>query len=304
MKYLVTGASGFLGSHLCSHFNQKNIDYVATYRNPTDRPNAYITGDLTTFDDWNDILKNVDVVIHSAAKAHDMSNSDDLKSLYKKINLDLTLKIANAAKKNGTKKFIFISTIKVNGELTYLTPFTADDQPHPNDDYGISKYLAEKGLLQLHENGVFDVVIIRPCLIYGKMVKANFNSLIKLVDSRLPLPFGAINNKRSLVSIDNLIDLIYTVSQNPKASGQIFLVSDDVDLSLTQLIKKIAASRNKTSLLIPIPQIVLKYLLKLIGKSDAATKLFSNLQVDISKTKQLLGWSPPFKIEESLQKMR
>lgn len=301
MKYLVTGATGFLGQHLCRFFDAKKIDYRATARKSSDK--YFATGDLTTFTDWSSLFKDIDVVIHSAAKAHDMSGSPELKKIYTDVNLTLTTKLAEQAKIHGVKTFIFISTIKVNGEETGDTPFTADDIPRPTDDYGISKNLAEKEILKLHQPGVFNVVIIRPCLVYGYGVKANFKSLIGFVEKGLPLPFGLVNNRRSLVSVDNLIDLIFTCSTNSKAAGQIFLVSDDKDLSLPELIQTIAQSMHKKILMLPIPLSILKAGLTLIGKKDLAHRLFSNLQVDITKTKRQLNWAPPYTMEQSLQKL-
>ncbi|MBC7419418.1 MAG: NAD-dependent epimerase/dehydratase family protein [Bdellovibrio sp.] len=302
MKYLVTGAGGFLGNHICEYFDKKNIAYRATVREKKN-DHQFSTGDLTQFSDWQNLFKGIDIVIHSAAKAHDMSGHPGLKDIYQEVNLHLTLRLAKEAKKAQVKRFIFISTIKVNGELTDEKSFSADDVPAPTDDYGISKYQAETELLKLHTPGEFEVVIIRPCLIYGRGVKANFQSLIKLVDKAWPLPFASIQNKRSFVSVDNLIDLIHLCATATKASGQIFLVSDDNDLSLPDLIRNIARAAGKKAILVPFPVFIFKILLKLLGKSDLSVRLFSSLQVDIEKTKSLLNWKPPFSVQDSLKQM-
>jgi UDP-glucose 4-epimerase len=302
MKFLVTGANGFLGKHLCGYLAQNGQNFIGTVRsNPG--PNEVATGNLVDFTDWDSLLKGVDVIVHSAAKAHDMSKSPDLKQIYFRTNLELTLKLASAAKKNFVKRFIFISTIKVNGEESGSTPFTADDPRRPTDDYGLSKSQAEIELLKMHEPGIFEVVVIRPCLIYGKGVKANFDNLIKLVKKKLPLPFGAITNKRSFVSVQNICNLIELCAKSPAASGQIFLVSDDQDLSLPELIRTISDALNIKVILIPIPSSVLGMALKALGKQELGTRLFSNLQVDITKTKKLLNWKPSFTTSEGVRKM-
>jgi nucleoside-diphosphate-sugar epimerase len=302
MKYLITGGDGFLGSHLCEYFLSENIDFVATSRKHADK-NYINTGDLTEYSRWSDLFQNIDIVIHTAAKAHDFYESESLKESFVKINLNLTKELARRAKENHVKKFIFISTIKVNGDETGTQPFRADDEPHPTDNYGLSKLMAEQELLKLHQDGVFEVVIIRPCLIYGKGVKANMNSLLNLIQKQLPLPFGAIKNKRSLISIENLMSLILCCARSKNASGQIFLASDNSDLSLTEMIQALALALKVKVYLIPIPQWALSAALFLIGKSDYSTKLFANLQVDITKTTNLLGWKPPYTTRECFEKM-
>ena len=303
MKYLVTGANGFLGSHLLQSMKNKGLAVIGTVR--TDDGQNFVTGDLSKFTAWADLFKDIDVVIHSAAKAHDMSGNSNLKKIYTEVNFNLTSQLAKQAKAYGVKRFIFISTIKVNGETTSKNhPFTAEDSPAPVDDYGISKFEAEQELLKMHQAGVFEIVIIRPCLVYGPGVKANFKSLMGLVEKNFPLPFGLIKNKRSLVSVDNLTDFILTCASHPKAGGEIFLISDDRDLSLPELIQALAKSMNKKAFLLPVPEFLFRLGLAAIGKKDLAMRLLSNLQVDISKAKRLLKWSPKFTIEQSLQNMQ
>lgn len=212
-------------------------------------------------------------------------------------NVEATLNIATAAKKTGVKRFIYMSSVKVNGEETFDRPFTASDTPHPEDPYGISKAEAEVELLKLNVPGIFEVVIIRPPLIYGLGVKANFEKLYKFAGHQFPMPFGLVKNKRSLVSVFNLVDLIITTLSHSHAGGEIFMASDDHDLSLAELIKLMAKVQNKKAYLIPVPVALMKFFAKLLGKKSYADRLFGNLQVDSEKTKRLLDWKPPYSFE-------
>ena len=218
------------------------------------------------------------------------------------MNVDATLNLARAAKKSKVLKFIFISSVKVNGEETYDLPFTSSDRAAPQDFYGISKAEAEKELLELHEPGIFEVVIIRPPLVYGPGVKANFEKLYHFAKIGIPLPFGLVKNKRSLVSVFNLVDLIVVTLTHPKAAGEIFMVSDDHDLSLRELIELMAKTQGKRAHLINVPVKLMKMAARVVGKKSYADRLFGNLQVDIEKTKQLLGWKPPFTFEETFMR--
>lgn len=302
MKCLLTGANGFLGKHLHPFLIEKGLEVVATSRQSSSS-DVIATGDLNQFTNWPALFKDVEVVIHAAAKCHDMSKSAHLSDEYFETNFKMTTLLAQKAREYGVSRFIFISTIKVNGESTFSKPFQPDDTPHPMDDYGKSKALAEAELLKMHEPGVFEVVVIRPCLVYGAGVKANFKSLMKLAQKGWPLPFGLIRNKRSLVSVDNLIDLIYISMSHPKAAGQIFLISDDKDLSLPELIQNMAQSLGRKILFLPVPLFLFRLFFFLIGKKDFTQRLFGSLQVDISKTKQMLNWSPPYTMAQSLERL-
>jgi len=301
MKYLVTGANGFLGQHICQYLESLNIDHRAVVR--TGLSHQFSTGDLTQFTNWNYLFKDIHVVIHAAAKAHDMSKASDLIKTYQTVNFEMTVQLAEQAKKNGVKKFIFISTVKVNGENSQDSPFKADDSPNPTDPYSISKHQAEQALLKMHQPGIFEICIIRPCLIYGTGVKANFSSLMKLAERGFPLPFGLIKNKRSIVSVYNLINLIMCCSKNSQASGNIFMASDGIDLSLAEIIKKIALSMGKKTLMLPVPISIMSLCFALLNKKDLGQRLFSNLQVDITKNKTVLNWEPPYTTEQSLNIM-
>lgn len=293
LKIFVTGANGFVGKALCEELKKRNISYNSGVRKSINTEQVSY-GDLATFNNWQTILKDVNVIIHLAARVHVMKETaiNPIES-FRKINVDATLKLARAAKEIGVKRFIYLSSIKVNGEQTTL-PFKASDTPNPKDAYAISKLEAEEGLSLLHEIGIFEVVIIRPPLVYGPGVKANFEKLFYVVKKNIPIPFGRVANKRSLVSIFNLIDLIILCSYHLKAAGEIFLVSDDHDMSLKEMILEMGKVLEKKPLLIPIPVPFMKLAATLLGKKAFAHRLFGNLQVDIVKTKYLLDWKPQY----------
>jgi nucleoside-diphosphate-sugar epimerase len=221
---------------------------------------------------------------------------------FRKVNVDGTLNLARQAAQAGVERFVFISSIKVNGESTPLEqPFHADDVPMPVDAYGISKHEAEQALRQLADETGMEVVIIRPPLVYGAGVKANFYSMMRWLDKGIPLPLGAIHNQRSLVALDNLVDLILTCTQHPAAANQTFLVSDGEDLSTSELLRRMANALGKSATLLPIPAGWLQFGAALLGKSAVAQRLCGSLQLDIVKTRQLLNWTPPVSVTAALQ---
>jgi UDP-glucose 4-epimerase len=309
LNILVTGATGFIGQRLIQHLlAQTSFNISALVR---DRNHSFpakikillvptIDGDT----DYSSYLDNIDIVIHLAARVHRMGDLGSSSYLaYKATNTDGTSRLAEQAANAGVKRFIYISTIKVNGELTTIgAPFTADDTPQPSDPYAVSKHKAEQALQSLSKTTGLEYVIIRPPLVYGPGVKANFEKLIGLIHRNIPLPLGAINNQRSLVSIDNLISLITQCITHPQAANQVFLVSDDKDLSTTALLEMIAEAMNRPVRLLPIPETILTYAAKLFGKSDIAKRLIGNLQIDLSKTKSLLDWQPEITPEEGIRK--
>jgi len=262
-------------------------------------------GNINSVTNWSMLFNEVDVIIHLASRVHLMSDdADDNLAEYQKVNVEGTLNLARQASEAGVRRFIFISSIKVNGERTQLDiPYRADDRPVPVDSYAISKYEAENALRRIAVETGMEVVIIRPPLVYGPGVKANFLSMMRwLVKGGLPLPLGSINNKRSLVALDNLLDLIVTCIEHPKAPNQIFLVSDGEDLSTTELLKRMAVALGKPSRLYPVPTGLLKLAAVLLGKRAFYQRLCGSLQVDISKTRDLLGWMPPMSVDEALRK--
>lgn len=307
MNILVTGASGFVGRAVCNEANLRNLLVVGATRYKTTLSANVRTievGEINERTNWQYALTDCNAVVHLAARVHVMQDTSyDPLAEFRQVNVEGTVNLAKQAIKAGVKRFIFVSSIKVNGENTATAlSFTDADVPNPEDAYGISKYEAEMALLAISEETGLEVVIIRPPLIYGQGVKANFKSLIKLAQLNIPLPFGNITNKRSLIYIENLIDFIVLCINHPFAANQTFLVSDDDDVSTTQLIKYIKEASGKRPLLIPVPQNWLRFVFKLIGKSSLSDRLLGNLQVDITKAKTLLNWKPPYSVKEGIEK--
>jgi nucleoside-diphosphate-sugar epimerase len=307
MNVLLTGANGFLGSRLAVTLNSTPyVRLTAAVRRSVQLSamNVVEVQSLDANTDWSDAVTDQQVVIHAAARAHIMKDEvvDPLVE-YRQTNVDGTLNLARQAAVAGVRRFIFISSIKVNGERTYIgKPYTAEDIPAPEDAYGISKYEAEQGLLQIASDTELEVVIIRPPLVYGPGVKGNFSSMIQVVKKRVPLPLGAIKNKRSLVALDNLVDLIITCIDHPAAANQVFLAGDGEDISTTELLRGVAKAAGVSSRLIPVPASVLMFMASLIGKKEMAQRLLGSLQVDISKARDLLGWTPLLSVEEGLRR--
>ena len=307
MKVLVTGASGFVGSALCEHLIERGLTTTGIVRhfpaNPVPGVDYQIVSDLSKSKLWKEILAGVDVVVHCAARAHVMRDSEiDPLAVYREVNVEGTRYLAEQAVSYGIKRFIYISSIKVNGEGTSEQPFKADDIPAPEDAYGISKWEAEQVLQKIVCNSKLEIVIIRPPLVYGPEVRANFFKLMRLVKSGLPLPLGAINNSRSFVALDNLVDLILICLDHPAAIDQTFLVSDGDDLSTPELLRRTAKAFGKSPRLIPIPVLLLRTAALLLGKKDFAQRLCGSLQLDISKSKQLLEWIPKVSVDAALLK--
>ncbi|RRV12924.1 SDR family oxidoreductase [Stutzerimonas xanthomarina] len=307
MKVLLTGASGFLGGAIIAHlFRQDRIVLSCAVRSPLAqvRFSTFSIGDLCATNDWSRPLLGQQVVIHAAARAHIMKDElADPLTEYRRVNVEGTLNLARQAAAAGIKRFIYISSIKVNGESTPLDkPFAFSDAPAPEDPYGLSKLEAERGLIQLAAHTGMEVVIIRPPLVYGPGVKGNFASMIKLVEKGLPLPLGAIHNKRSLVGIDNLVDLIIRCIDHPAAANQVFLAGDGEDISTTELLRGVGRAMGKPARLIPVPAGLLQFGATLLGRKAMAQRLLGSLQVDISKTRELLDWKPPYTVEEGLRR--
>ncbi|WP_166265988.1 UDP-glucose 4-epimerase family protein [Marinobacter caseinilyticus] len=311
MKVLVTGASGFVGQAiLCRLFTDKKYGVKGAYRSmpggeiPWAVCQAPELGSLGSLGSWGEALAGSDLVIHAAAKVHVMSDKAlDPLAEYREVNVEGTLSLATQAANLGVKRFIFISSIKVNGETTNPgQPFTADDTPAPLDPYGISKLEAEERLMALSKSTGMQVVIIRPVLVYGKRVKGNFASLTRMVAKGLPLPFGAIHNKRSLVALDNLVDLIVTCMDHPSAANRVFLAADGESLSTSDLLRRVAAAMGKPSRLLPVPAGLLQLGAAILGKKSMAQRLLGSLEVDIAKSREVLGWVPPVPVDEGLRR--
>lgn len=308
-KILVTGSSGFLGTALVEHFaGLPDTHTVAVSRRTMAHTTSHVTyAVMATLDadtQWQPVLQGIDTVVHTAARVHAMHDTAaDPLSLYREVNTLGTLELARQAASAGVRRFIFISTIKVNGESTRRGQcFHADDTPAPGDPYAISKYEAEQGLLALAKSSAMEVVIIRPVLVYGPGVKANFLQLMRTLHNRVPLPLGAVKNARSLVSLDNLIDLIRVCIDHPAAADQIFLVSDGEDLSTRDLASLLKKHLPASSWLIPVPESFIMLGATLLGRKSAAERVLGSLQVDISKTRERLQWQPPVSVEDGLKK--
>jgi len=308
LRVLVTGATGMVGSFLLLRLLELNVCVRAVMRQQFfDFPlgiESVIIADISQETDWTLALAGIDVVIHAAAQVHvlDDSKKEQL-SQFRSVNASGTLNLARQAACASVGRFIFISSIKVNGEETAPgCPFTEEDEPAPQGAYAISKYEAENGLRNLAEETDMDVVILRSPLVYGCGVKANFQKLLEVVDKKIPLPLGGIQNRRSLVAVDNLVDLITTCLVHSAASNQTFFVSDGDDLSTTDLLKRIGLAFGKPAFLLPVPQVLVELGLKMLGRGDVAMRLCSSLQVDIRKAEQLLSWLPPISVGDALLK--
>lgn len=301
-KILITGATGFVGSALCNTLIQNELSVVGVSRGKTTQPWHVLGPSLSVDADWSALLINVSVVIHCAALVHQMRCGDNVsRDDYLRINTEGTLKLARDAVAGGVKRFIYLSSVKVNGEFSQVDkPFSTSNEHIPADPYGFSKYQAETQLLQLAKETGLEVVIIRPPLVYGKGVKANFLSMVKWVKMRLPLPFSRVDALRSLVYIDNLVDLIVVCCTHPNANGRVFMVSDDHDVTLPDLLSEIADAMGKRCFLFPIPIFFLKIVLPIIGLESVAQRLLKPLQVDISETKQYLDWVPPVSFSDAI----
>lgn len=307
-KVLLTGASGFVGSAVLERLSKSDSELLIAGRaRPVDVSAGIRFIEIPSLEevaDWSAHLSGVDAVVHCAARVHVMNEGAiDPLAAFRKVNVEGTLRLARQAAEAGVRRFVFLSSIKVNGEGTELgKPYTADDQPAPLDPYGVSKWEAEQALLALAAQTSMEVVIIRPVLVYGPGVKANFRSMMNWLNKGVPLPFGAIGNQRSLVALDNLVDLVVTCIDHPEAANQVFLVSDGEDLSTTQLLRRMASALGKSPLLLPVPSRWLNGAARLVGKGAVAQRLCGSLQVDIEKTRQMLGWTPPLGVDDALKK--
>jgi nucleoside-diphosphate-sugar epimerase len=312
MKILLTGASGFVGKSALAEAKRRNVSIVPVFRSLESAnifnftsANCAVIPSLLADTNWQGALSGVDVVIHCAARVHALDDAElDTLATLRSVNLEGTLNLARQAALAGVKRFIFLSSIKVNGESTQPgRPFRANNVAAPEDAYGVSKAEAEAGLRRLSFETGMEVVIIRPPLVYGPGAKGNFSKLLRWIARGVPLPlYSVTTNRRSLVGLDNLIDLILTCVDHPKAANQTLLVSDGEDLSTADLLHRIGKSLNRPMRLIPVPVSILRIASLLLGKSSIAQRLLGSLQVDISKTCTLLNWKPPVSVDEGLRR--
>ena len=308
MKVLVTGVNGFIGKTLCPRLIADKYDVIGTVRHKeivpgiTGKIQIFETGEIDGQTKWEDALRGCDAVIHLAARVHIMAKGVKIqKKLYERINVDGTTNLVRQSIKNDIKRFVFISTVKVNGEGKN-SPYRDTDIPLPQDYYSESKYNAEEQIKEIANHSTMDYVIIRPTLVYGPYVKANFLNLIRIIDHGFPLPFASITNKRGIIYIENLIDAILLCLQHPKAARQTYLISDEQNVSTPQLIRLIAAALKKNPHLFRFPLRILNFTGNLARRRKVTDRICGSLTVDMSKINNELGWRPRFTLEEGLKK--
>lgn len=304
MRVLVTGATGFVGQALVRNLKVQGFKVGAANRRDckTGADSNYIVGDLNLDADMHEALRGCDFVIHLAARVHVLKEhvANPL-AKFLEVNVHGTINLARQAAAAGVKRFVYVSSIKVNGEFTTDKPFLESDVANPQDAYAFSKWQAEQALQAISQETGMEVVIIRPPLVYGPGVKANFASMMRAVQLGIPLPLGAIHNKRSFVYVGNLVSLILRCIDHPAAANQIFLVSDGNDLSTTELLRRCAKAFEMKARLLPVPQSWIEFGARLLGKQDIVQRLCDNLQVDITKVRTVLDWTPPVSIEDGLK---
>ena len=307
-RVLVTGGQGFVGKALATGALSNGFAVRVSSRQKLISADARLeyaqAGDLGPATDWLGALKGINVVVHCAGRAHVMTDTVvDPLIAFRTANAAGTLNLARQAVEAGAKRFVFVSSIGVNGAQTVLgKPFSETDEPSPHNAYALSKWEAEQGLLRIADETGLEVVIIRPPLVCGCNAPGNFGSLMRAVQRGWPLPLGAVHNQRSLVALSNLVDFIVTCITHPQAANETFLVSDGQDLSTTELVRGMARAAGVPARLLPVPVWALKAGATLLGKGDAVQRLCSNLQVDISKSRSLLGWVPPISVDEGLRR--
>ncbi|MEX0729474.1 MAG: NAD-dependent epimerase/dehydratase family protein [Aquisalimonadaceae bacterium] len=306
---LVTGGTGFVGGALLHRLAMiPGLRVRAATRGRACHLPAAVevvqVGDLSPDTDWRSAVFGADVVVHVAARVHVMDEvAADPLAEFRRVNVSGTLRLASEAADAGVRRLVFISSIKVNGERTSPgQPFRSEDVPSPMDPYAHSKLEAERGLADVARQTGLEVVIVRPPLVYGFGVKANFERLMKLVYRGVPLPLGSVRNSRSMIGLDNLVDLLVRCVDAPEAAGQTFLVSDGRDLSTPELIRLIAAAMGRSPRLLPVPVAVLRLAGALTGKGAEVERLCGSLQVDSSETRRVLGWEPPVSVEEAVRR--
>jgi nucleoside-diphosphate-sugar epimerase len=309
MRVLVTGATGFIGRELLGRLAADGHALSAAVRDPASQlpegVRSIAVGDIGPKTDWSGALDGVEAVVHLAARVHVLKDQAKAPLVeFRKVNAQGTVNLARAAAEAGVRRFVFMSTIKVNGENTTPgKPFLPDQSPAPLDPYGISKLEAENGLASIAGERGMEATIIRPTMVYGPGVKGNFLSLIKLVDRGVPLPFGVVRNSRSLTALGNLVDLISVCLIRPEAANQVFLAGDGADISTAELLRAVGMALGHPAILIPVPTVPMAAIAKAVGMKAFVTRLLDNLQVDIGKNARILGWRPPVSLKAELERV-
>jgi nucleoside-diphosphate-sugar epimerase len=302
-RLLLTGYSGFIGQALASRLSSAGYQLTAVTKKPVSHgPNASLNKDIGPATHWEDALDGIECVVHLAARVHVKQEADaNALDAFRLVNTEGTLKLAKSAASAGVRRFLYMSTIKVNGDRTDNFAFTENDDPAPTDSYARSKLEAEVGLHQIANATGMGVIIIRPPLVYGPGVKANFFNLLRLVDTGIPLPFAGVENQRSLLALDNLCDFVLHALWHRAAVGETFLLSDGEDISTPELIRRLALCMGRKARLFTFPQRLLRITARAMRKQDAVDRLFYSLQIDSQKSRQLLGWAPPITLDEGFR---
>jgi nucleoside-diphosphate-sugar epimerase len=303
-KILITGANGFIGRSVFRRLIDDKVDVYGGARHATSTDRFVKTPDLTASSDWVDVLKEFKIVVHTAGRAHVLKEkSDNPLEIFRAVNTAGTIRLAKDCASAGVRRFIYISSIGVYGRSS-TKPLTEKDALQPVEDYAISKMEAEKGLLEVGRKSGMEIVIIRPPLVYGTNAPGNFGMLFNAIVNKVPLPFGSIRlNRRTFVSLDNLTDLVVRCIFHPKAANQIFLAADNETLSTAEFICEIGAACGIKPFNMSVPHLFLRYVFTMIGKSNAIDKLTSSMEVSNRKALSTLGWSPPYTMRKSLQKI-
>lgn len=299
MNVLLTGATGFVGGHVASHIDEIKCVVRVNETHPFSHVHELTTIDRNT--DWSGAFENIDAVIHLAGVAHNKYSSE---SDYQLINVEGTLHLAREAAKAQVKRFVFVSSIGVNGSGTRDDFFTPNSSPNPSDLYTQSKYDAEVGLKKIAKETGLEVVIVRPTLVYGPSAPGNFGMLTKLVYKVPFLPFGLASNRRDFIAVQNLADLLVTCATHPDAAGHTFLASDSETVSIKEFTDAIADGLGKKVIQLPVPVSIMRLVGKLTGKSTMIEQLYGNLEVDSSNLKEVLGWTPPLTMKQALATLR
>ena len=301
MRVLVTGANGFVGSALCRRLVEAGHSVVgAVRRRGFDSGVEYrVIGDIGGNPSWDEVLAGVDVAIHLAALVHQMGEAPPLAE-YRRLNVGGTAQLANACVRHGVSRMVFLSSIKVNGECTPTGPFTEADEPAPLDAYGISKLEAEQALTAIANQGGMQTVVVRPPLVYGPGVRANFLRLLGVVRKLRPLVIPRLKSKRSMIALGNLVDILAVCSEHQAAANQLFLVSDNEDVTVTDLMQRMALAMKRKSMVVPLPVGWLRLAAKVIGKEQEIRRLTDPLTVNPEKAMKLLGWRPPLDLNAGL----
>jgi nucleoside-diphosphate-sugar epimerase len=303
-RVLITGATGFVGRQLCESLSHQGYEVRAALRTDQNRSDYaaehVVVGEIGDLTEWGAALEGMDCVVHCAARAHVAGDSRGESNRYMEANARGTERLATGCVRQGVRRFVYLSTVKVNGEKTLGRPFSRADEPKPMDAYAVSKWVGEARLAEIAAGSSMEIAVVRSPLVYGPNVRANFLRLLRLIDSRVPLPFGCIENSRSLVSLWNLCDLIARLIRGSIPKSAVFMVADGEDLSTPELVRRIGAAMRRRARLLPVPVAVLRALAAIGGRQAEFERLSGSLTVDISLTCSELGWTPPVSVDEGL----